>query len=84
MTPRRGCGATSGRYRDGQLPVAGRHPSTSIEGGLAIIGDEDTVASQVLGLVDCGVTDVLCSVFGSREDKERTRKLLASLVSRAA
>jgi hypothetical protein len=35
------------RYRAGQSPVAGRHPSTSIEGGLAIIGDDDMLPPLV-------------------------------------
>jgi F420-dependent oxidoreductase-like protein len=53
-------------------------------GDIAIVGDEDTVAEAVLGMAERGATDFLASVFGSREDKARTRALLARLVSRAA
>ena len=51
---------------------------------IAIVGDEDAVAEQVLALAQCGVTEALCSVFGSREEKARTRALLARLVGQAA
>ena len=51
---------------------------------IAIVGDEDAVAEQVLALAQCGVTEALCSVFGSREEKARTRALLGRLVGQAA
>jgi 5,10-methylenetetrahydromethanopterin reductase len=51
---------------------------------IAILGDEDAVAEQVLALAQCGVTEALCSVFGSREEKARTRALLGRLVGQAA
>jgi F420-dependent oxidoreductase-like protein len=53
-------------------------------GDIAIVGDEDTVAEAVLGMADRGATDFLASVFGSREDKVRTRALLARLVTKAS
>jgi F420-dependent oxidoreductase-like protein len=43
---------------------------------VAIVGDEDAVAESVLGMAERGATDVICSMFGSRDDKERTRALL--------
>jgi F420-dependent oxidoreductase-like protein len=46
---------------------------------LAIVGDEDTVAESVLDMADRGATDVICSMFGSPDDKERTRALLRHL-----
>jgi F420-dependent oxidoreductase-like protein len=53
-------------------------------GDIALVGDEDAVSEAVLALADRGATDFLASVFGSREDKARTRALLARLVARAA
>lgn len=46
---------------------------------MAIIGDEDAVAESVLVMRDHGATDVICSMFGSQDDKERTRALLQRL-----
>jgi 5,10-methylenetetrahydromethanopterin reductase len=43
---------------------------------VAIVGDEDSVAKQLRGLVDIGVTDLVSGVFGDAEDVKRTRKVL--------
>jgi len=48
---------------------------------VAIVGDEDTVASQVGALADCGVTDFVAGEFATGADKERTRALLKSLIT---
>lgn len=48
---------------------------------VAIVGDEDTVASQINALADCGVTDFVAGEFASGADKERTRALLKTLIN---
>ena len=45
----------------------------------AIAGDASTVEKSVHQLADAGVTDFIASIFGSREDRARTRELLISL-----
>jgi 5,10-methylenetetrahydromethanopterin reductase len=47
---------------------------------VAIVGDEAVVEKQVRGLADAGVTEFVASVFGSREERERTRALLKSML----
>jgi len=49
-------------------------------GDVAIIGDEATVRLALEDLVAAGATDVVASLFGPPEDKERTRSLLRSLL----
>ena len=46
---------------------------------VALIGDESTVSKQVQELADIGVTDFVASVYGTREERDRTRGLLQSL-----
>jgi alkanesulfonate monooxygenase SsuD/methylene tetrahydromethanopterin reductase-like flavin-dependent oxidoreductase (luciferase family) len=53
-------------------------------GDIAIIGDEDQVGEAILTMADRGATDVICSIFGSRDDKERARLFLRGLPARAA
>ncbi len=48
---------------------------------VAIVGDEDSVASQITALADCGVTDFLALEFASGSDRQRTRDLLKRLIS---
>lgn len=48
---------------------------------VAVVGDEETVAAQLSHLVDIGATGVVLSVFGSREERERTLGLLADLAA---
>ena len=48
---------------------------------VAIIGDEDTVASQITALADCGVTDFVAAEIASGEEGRRTRDLLKGLIS---
>jgi 5,10-methylenetetrahydromethanopterin reductase len=48
---------------------------------VAIVGGEDTVASQIMALADCGVTDFVASEFAAGADKERTRTLLKALIT---
>ncbi|WP_327091664.1 TIGR03564 family F420-dependent LLM class oxidoreductase [Nonomuraea sp. NBC_01738] len=46
-------------------------------GGVAIVGDEDSVLAQIQGLAKAGVTDFVASEFAGRD---RTRRLLKTLV----
>ena len=46
---------------------------------VAVVGDEKAVAAQLRGLVDAGATAFSLSVFGSREQRERTYAVLAGL-----
>jgi F420-dependent oxidoreductase-like protein len=46
---------------------------------IAVVGDEDTVVTQLRSLVDIGVTDLVAGVFGDAEQIERTRTVLADL-----
>jgi 5,10-methylenetetrahydromethanopterin reductase len=47
---------------------------------VAIVGSEDTVATQISALAQAGVTDFVGLEFGHGDDAVRTRTLLASLV----
>jgi len=47
---------------------------------VAIVGDEAEVAEQVRALADVGVTEYIAAIFGSREERARTRALLTSLL----
>jgi 5,10-methylenetetrahydromethanopterin reductase len=49
---------------------------------VAIVGDEDSVAAQLTSLAEAGATSLILSVFGSRDDRERTLALLADLAGR--
>ena len=48
---------------------------------VAIVGDEDTVASQIAALADCGVTDFVAGEFAKGDERLRTRALLRSLIT---
>lgn len=48
---------------------------------MAIIGDEDAVAAQILVLADAGVTDFVAAEFARGEDRERTRSLLKAVIA---
>jgi 5,10-methylenetetrahydromethanopterin reductase len=50
-------------------------------GDVAIVGDEDAVATQIRALADAGVTDFVAGEYGRGEDATRTRALLRSLLS---
>lgn len=47
---------------------------------VAIVGDEAAVEKQVCALGDAGVTEFVASIFGSREERARTRALLKSML----
>lgn len=47
---------------------------------VALIGDEDTVGSQITALAEAGVTDFVAGEFARGEDAKRTRALLKSLI----
>jgi F420-dependent oxidoreductase-like protein len=46
---------------------------------VAVVGDEEAVASQLRHLAEIGATDLSLPVFGSRDDRERTLRLLAEI-----
>lgn len=46
---------------------------------IAIVGDEALVAEQIEALAAIGVTEFIASVFGSREERDRTYAFLATL-----
>ena len=48
---------------------------------VAIVGDEDAVAAQILALADAGVTDFVAGEFARAEDRERTRSLLKAVIA---
>jgi 5,10-methylenetetrahydromethanopterin reductase len=48
---------------------------------VALVGDEDTVAAQILALADAGVTDFVAAEFGHGQDRERTRSLLKTVAA---
>jgi 5,10-methylenetetrahydromethanopterin reductase len=50
-------------------------------GDVAIVGDEDAVAAQVLALADAGVTDFVANEFAHGQERERTRSLLTALIA---
>jgi 5,10-methylenetetrahydromethanopterin reductase len=50
---------------------------------VAIVGDEDAVAAQILALADAGVTDFVAVEFARGEDRERTRGVLKAIVAAA-
>jgi 5,10-methylenetetrahydromethanopterin reductase len=47
---------------------------------VAIVGDESAVEKQVHALADAGVTEFVASIFGSRDEREKTRALLKSML----
>jgi 5,10-methylenetetrahydromethanopterin reductase len=48
---------------------------------VAIVGDEDTVASQITALAGYGVTDFVAGEFATGADRDRTRTLLKQLIT---
>jgi F420-dependent oxidoreductase-like protein len=48
---------------------------------VAIVGSEDQVASQIMALADCGVTDFAAGNFASGDERARTRALLKHLIT---
>jgi 5,10-methylenetetrahydromethanopterin reductase len=48
---------------------------------VAIVGEEDTVATQITALADCGVTDFVAGEFASGTEQQRTRDLLKRLIA---
>ena len=48
---------------------------------VAIVGDEDTVAGQILALADAGVTDFVALEFARGQDRERTRGVLKAIIA---
>ena len=68
----------------GQLPsyraMLDREGAAS-PGDVAIVGDEDAVAAQILALADAGVTDFVAAEFARGEGRERTRSLLKAVIA---
>jgi 5,10-methylenetetrahydromethanopterin reductase len=50
-------------------------------GDVAIVGDEDTVAAQILALGEAGVTDFVATEFARGQERERTRTLLKAVIA---
>ena len=50
-------------------------------GDVAIVGDEDAVAAQILALADAGVTDFSAVEFARGEERGRTRSLLKAVIA---
>jgi F420-dependent oxidoreductase-like protein len=50
-------------------------------GDVAIVGDEDAVAAQILALADAGVTDFVAAEFARGQGRERTRSLLKAVIA---
>jgi 5,10-methylenetetrahydromethanopterin reductase len=48
-------------------------------GDVAIVGDEEKVASEIRAFESIGATDLAGAVFGSREERDRTNALLGEL-----
>ena len=48
---------------------------------VAIIGDEDAVAAQILALADAGVTDFVAAELAHGKDRDRTRSLLKAIIA---
>src|SRR3954468_4065080 len=51
---------------------------------VAIVGDEDVIASGLRTLVDAGVTDLVAGVFGDDAEVKRTREVLRELAPAVA
>ncbi len=51
---------------------------------VAIVGDEDAVAGQIMALADAGVTDFVAGEYARGAEGPRTRALLRKLVSTQA
>jgi 5,10-methylenetetrahydromethanopterin reductase len=49
---------------------------------VAIVGDEETVATQITALADCGVTDFIAGEFATGAEQQRTRDVLKRLIAR--
>lgn len=49
-------------------------------GDVAIVGDERAVAAQIGALGDVGVTDLVASIFGSKDERDRTYAFLSTLL----
>ena len=49
-------------------------------GDVALVGDESAVARQIAGLGEIGVTELIASIFGSVEERERTDAFLRTLL----
>ncbi len=50
-------------------------------GDVAITGDEDSVAAQIMALADSGVTDFVAGEYARGEDRARTRAVLKALAA---
>jgi alkanesulfonate monooxygenase SsuD/methylene tetrahydromethanopterin reductase-like flavin-dependent oxidoreductase (luciferase family) len=73
-----------------ELPIHGRLPSyramldregAARPGDVAIVGDEDAIAAQILALADAGVIDYVAREFAHGEDRGRTRSLLKAVIA---
>jgi alkanesulfonate monooxygenase SsuD/methylene tetrahydromethanopterin reductase-like flavin-dependent oxidoreductase (luciferase family) len=51
-------------------------------GDVAVVGDEQSVATQLERFADAGTTDFLAAPFGRSADRDRTVALLAELAQK--
>jgi 5,10-methylenetetrahydromethanopterin reductase len=50
-------------------------------GDIAVVGDEDAVATQIRDIAGIGVTDLVAGVYGEAEDMARTRQVLRDVAA---
>jgi F420-dependent oxidoreductase-like protein len=50
---------------------------------VAIVGDEDAVAAGIAAMAEAGASELSASIFGSAEERERTRVLIGQLAMAA-
>jgi hypothetical protein len=50
-------------------------------GDVAITGDEDSVAAQIMALAGIGVTDFVAGEYARGEERARTRAVLKALAA---
>ncbi len=48
-------------------------------GDIAVVGDEDAVATQIRSIADIGVTDLVAGVYGDDEQMKRTRDVVRAV-----
>ena len=66
---------------EAEVGSAGDREGAAGPGDVAIVGDEDAVAAQILALSDAGVTDFVATEFARGQGRERTRSLLKAVIA---
>ena len=70
----------------GQLPAYRRlldEEKVESPAGVAVVGDEESVAAQIRGFFDAGATGFLAGPFGSAPEREATLRLVGQLAAAA-